>query len=76
MGERGQGGGVVEGVRGRRVLQTRTGANHGDGRLYVDPLVRVDTGVDEDEAVEVALLHASQGVFDGVVVLRGITGNH
>ena len=53
---------------------TRTGANHCDGRLDVDPLVRVDAGVDEDEAVEVGLLHSAQRVLDGVVVLKGTPG--
>ena len=50
---------------------TRTGSDHGDGRLDVDPLVCVDTGVDEDEAVKVAFLDTAKSVFDGVVVLRG-----
>lgn len=62
---------VVVGGGAAVASDTRTGSNHGDGRLNVDPLVRVDTGVDEDEAVEVALLDAAESIFDGVVVLRG-----
>lgn len=48
----------------------RTGSNHRDGRLDVDPFICVNTRVDEYEAVKVRLLTASQGVLDGVVVLE------
>lgn len=47
-----------------------TCADHGDGRFYINPLVCVDAGVDEDEAVEVGLLHSAQSVLDGVIVLQ------
>lgn len=52
------------------LVNVLTCANHGDGRLYVNPLVCVDTRVDEDEAVEVGFLHSAQSVFDGVIVLQ------
>lgn len=64
----GDGGWVGEGSA--FASDTRTGSDHGDGRLNVDPLVSVDAGVDKDEAVEVALLDTAQSVFDGVVVLQ------
>lgn len=59
-------GACGEAPGGRRLP---TCANHGDGRLDVDPLVGVDARVDKDKPVEVGLLHATQCVLDGVVVL-------
>lgn len=50
--------------------QTLTSSDHCDGRLDVDPLVRVDSRVDEDQAVKVRLLASSQRVLDGVVILE------
>lgn len=47
-----------------------TCAYHGDGRLDVDPFIRVDPGVDEYQTVEVGFLNATQSVLDGVVILR------
>lgn len=52
------------------VMNMLTCADHGDGRLYVNPLVCVDAGVDEDEAIEVGFLHSAQSIFDGVIVLQ------
>lgn len=52
------------------LMNVLTCADHGDGRFYVNPLVCVDAGVDEDEAVEMGFLHSAQSVFDGVVVLQ------
>lgn len=49
---------------------TPTCPDHGYGRLDVDPLVRVDARVHEDEAVEMGLLDATQRILDGVVILR------
>lgn len=59
-----------------QLMNVLTCANHGDGRFYVNPLVCVDAGVDEDEAVEVGFLHSAQSIFDGVIVLQPRTNRH
>lgn len=51
---------------------TLTSSDHCDGRLNVDPLIRVDARVDKDQAVKVWLLTSSQRVLDGVVILKEI----
>lgn len=59
-----------------QLMNVLTCANHGDGRFYVNPLVCVDAGVDEDEAVEVGFLHSAQSIFNGVIVLQPRTNRH
>lgn len=47
-----------------------TCTDHSDGRLYINPLVCVDTRVDEDETVKVGLLYSTQRILDGVIILQ------
>ena len=47
-----------------------TCSDHGYGGLDVDPLVCVDAGVDEDEAIKVGLLDSTQRILNGVVILQ------
>lgn len=54
-----------------------TCTDHSDGRFYINPLVCVDTRVDEDETVKVGLLYSTQRILDGVIILqqgRGVLG--
>lgn len=64
-------------MAGNRIrTQTLTSSDHCDGRLDVDPLICVDSRVDEDQAVKVRLLTTSQRVLDGVVILEKISPEH
>ena len=47
-----------------------TCANHGDGGLYINPLVRIDARVDEYKTVKVGLLYSTQCILDGVIILQ------
>lgn len=47
-----------------------TCTNHGDGRLYVNPLVCINARVDKDKTVKVGLLYSTQRILNGVVILR------
>lgn len=46
-----------------------TGTNHGDGGLYINPLISIDARMNEDEAVEVGFLNATQCILNGVIIL-------
>lgn len=56
--------------KGSYLLYVHTGSNHCDRRLDVDPLVCVNTRVDEYQAIKVRLLTSSQSILDGVIVLE------
>lgn len=51
---------------------THTSSDHCDRRLYVDPFICVNTGVDEYQAVKVRLLASSESIFNCVIVLKNI----
>lgn len=46
-----------------------TGTNHGDGGLYINPLISIDARMNKDETVEVGFLNATQCILNGVVIL-------
>lgn len=46
-----------------------TGTNHGDGGLYINPLVSIDAGMNKDETIEVRFLNATQCILNGVIIL-------
>lgn len=48
-----------------------TCANHGDGGLYINPLICIDARVNKDEAIEVGFLYPTQCILNGVIILEG-----
>jgi len=47
-----------------------TCANHGDGGLYINPLICIDARMNKNKTIEVGLLYPTQSIFDGVIILQ------